>query len=112
MKRAERETDSDLSNPHVLELPGAPRASPTCVGVFWQMGKAADVKEVGNLIKELDAEGINWEKHELLHTVLDAVDMIPFSQVSFRCSPGVPRVRDDMSRVPRPVEVQPVIAYR
>ena len=76
------------------------------------MSKAADVKEVGNLIKELDAEGINWEKHELLHTVLDAVDMIPFSQVSFRCTTCVPRVCDDMSRVPRPVEVQPMMAYR
>jgi hypothetical protein len=46
-----------------------------------ELSTATDLKELGNLIKELDADGINWDKHALLHTVLDAVDMIPFSQV-------------------------------
>ena len=49
--------------------------------VVWQVGQTTDLKELGNLIKEIDLKAINWEKHELLHTVLDAVDMIPFSQV-------------------------------
>ena len=43
--------------------------------------KRDDLQATMTMIKELDADGINWDKHALLHTVLDAVDMIPFSQV-------------------------------
>ena len=45
------------------------------------VAEADDLKTLHGLIRELDNEGINWQKHELLHTVLDAVDMIPYSQV-------------------------------
>ena len=72
------------------------RISPPCLdpewlaarGEDWKAGVsgAVDVKTLLTLIKELDSDGLNWAKHELLNTVLDAVDMIPYSQVVDRSS--------------------------
>ena len=44
------------------------------------------------------SDAINWEKHELLHTVLDAIDMIPYSQVCSKRTHSI-QVKDRRSEL-------------
>ncbi|EKX36528.1 hypothetical protein GUITHDRAFT_145695 [Guillardia theta CCMP2712] len=46
-----------------------------------ELKSASTIQEFMALLKEIDSDGMNWEKHELMHAVLDAVDMIPYSEV-------------------------------